>query len=87
MNPIINQMMNSMIGNNPLVQMYKTVMSAKDQNSVILQMAQTNPQLRQTLDYINQNGGNAEQLFYKKAQEKGVDIDQFLSNLRNQIGC
>ena len=82
MNPIVNQMMNAALGNNPILQMFRAVMGAKDQNGMMKTMAQSNPQLQETLNYINQNGGNAKELFYKMAQQKGVDPNTILNQLK-----
>lgn len=46
------------------------------------QMAQQNPQLKQVMDYVNANGGDAKQAFYKLAQEKGVNPDDILAQLK-----
>lgn len=37
------------------------------------QMMQNNPQMKDVMNYINQNGGDPKQAFYKMAQEKGID--------------
>ena len=39
-------------------------------------MGQNNPQMKQVLDYIQQNGGNAEQALYNLARQKGVDPNE-----------
>lgn len=45
----------------------------------ILNMAlNRNPQMKQVMDYINANGGDAKAAFYKKAEEMGVDPDEVL---------
>ena len=36
-------------------------------------MGQNNPQMKQVFDYIQQNGGNAEQALYNIARQKGAD--------------
>ena len=36
-------------------------------------MGQNNSQMKQVLDYIQQNGGNAEQALYNLARMKGAD--------------
>lgn len=37
-----------------------------------------NPQMKQVMDYIQSNGGDAKAAFYKKAQEMGVDPEEVL---------
>ena len=82
MNPILNQLMGAALNNNPMLQMFKTVMGAQNPNAMMQSIAQQNPQLQQTLNFINQNGGNAKQLFYSMAQQKGVDPNTILSQLK-----
>ena len=48
------------------------------------QMMQSNPQMKNIMNYINQNGGDPKQAFYKMAQEKGIDPNQILNFLKNQ---
>ena len=45
-------------------------------------MLQQTPQYKQVMDYINQNGGNAESAFYNKAKEMGIDPNEVLKVLR-----
>ena len=82
MNPILNQLMGGMMQNNPIMQLYRTITAAQNPNATMQQMAQSNPQLKQTLDFVNQNGGNAKELFYKMAQQKGIDPNTILSQLK-----
>ena len=46
----------------------------------------TNPgpmsQIRQAMDYVRNNGGDARSAFYKLAQQKGVDPESILRGLR-----
>ena len=82
MNPILNQLIGGMMKNNPILNMYRTIMGAQNPNAMLQNMAQQNPQLKQTMDYINQNGGNAKQLFYSMAQQKGINPDTILNQLK-----
>jgi hypothetical protein len=41
-----------------------------------------NPQYQQVMNYIQQNGGDPQAAFYKMAQERGVNPDDILSQLR-----
>ena len=45
-------------------------------------MIQQMPQYKQAMDYINQNGGDAQAAFYKMAKEMGVDPDEISKMLR-----
>ena len=83
MNPIVNQLMNAALGKNPFLQMFQQIMVAKNPNAVMQSLMQQNPQLKQTMDYINQNGGNAEQLYYQKAKEMNTDPNVIINQLKN----
>ena len=61
----------------------QTVQMARNPQMAINQMAQNNPQMKQAIDYVNANGGNAKDAFYKLAQEKGVDPNSILNQLRS----
>lgn len=39
-------------------------------------------QIRQAMDYVRANGGNAKAAFYRLAQQKGVDPESVLRGLR-----
>lgn len=60
----------------------QTVQMARNPQMAIQTMAQSNPQMKQAIDYVNANGGNAKDAFYKLAQEKGVDPNSILNQLR-----
>lgn len=49
---------------------------------MLLSFANNNPQIREILKEINESGMSAEELFYKKAKEKGVDPDSILNQLK-----
>ncbi len=83
MNPIVNQMMQTMFSNNPLMQLYKTVVSAKNPAQMMQNVTQQNQQLQQTMNFINQNGGNAKQLYYNVCQQRNTDPNIIINQLRN----
>jgi hypothetical protein len=45
-------------------------------------MAQSNPAMKQAIDYVCANGGDPKDAFYKLAKEKGVDPDAILNSLK-----
>ena len=75
--------MSAAMKNNPIFNLYKAVMSAQNPDTAMQQAAQSNPQLKETLDYISKNGGNAKQLFYSMAQQKGRDPNIIINYLNN----
>ena len=58
------------------------VKAAKDPYGYLNSLAQSNPQMRDAINYIKQNGNDPKAAFYKMAQEKGVDPESILSQLR-----
>ena len=47
--------------------------NAKNPQALLNQIAGQNPQMKQILDMVQQNGNNPKALFYKLAKEKGID--------------
>ena len=45
-------------------------------------LMQSNPAMKQAIDYVNANGGNAKDAFYKLAKEKGIDPESILNSLK-----
>jgi hypothetical protein len=85
MNPIINQMMGNMFANNPIMKLFQMVMGSKNQNTAMQNAAQQNPQLQQTIEYINKNGGNAKQLYYNMCQQKNTDPNIIINQLKQYM--
>ena len=54
---------------------------SRSPQTIMNQMMINNPQMKQVMDYINANGGDAKGAFYKKAQEMGIDPDEFIKSL------
>lgn len=76
MNPLLNG------NNNSLMQTINTIKSMKNPQSFINQLLQNNPQVKQVMQYVNNNGGDPKTAFYKMAKEKGVNPDDILNMLR-----
>jgi hypothetical protein len=53
------------------------------ENPITTRMVQNNPALKQAIDYVNQNGGNPKEAFYKLAKERGVDPQTILNQVNN----
>lgn len=63
-------------------QMLGMANSMRNPNTFMTNMLKSNPQYTQAVNYINQNGGDPKQAFYKLAQEKGVDPEEFLKQFK-----
>jgi hypothetical protein len=89
-NPIL-QKLAGLAGNNPggLAQAVNMVtgmlsgMKGKDPSAMLKLMAAQNPSVKQALDLVEQNGGNAEAAFRALAEKNGMDPDQIIGALRN----
>ena len=56
--------------------------ASKNPNMMLQNLIQNNPQMREILNYINQNGGDPKAAFYKMAEEKGVNPDDVIKMLQ-----
>lgn len=65
-----------------MMQMMQMLKHARNPQAMFNQMVASNPQIKQVVDYVNQNGGDAQAAFYKLADEKGINPDDILSKLR-----
>ena len=63
-------------------QMMQMVRSAGNPQAMVQNMAQNNPQMKQAIDFIKQNGNAPKRAFYALAQQKGVDPDEILRTLQ-----
>mgnify|MGYP007022147861 CR=1 FL=1 len=66
----------------PIKRMMNTLRTAGNPQMMLNQMISQNPQMKEIMDYINQNGGDAESAFYKKANEMGINPNDVLSQLK-----
>ena len=73
----------TMQGLTQIKNMIKTVKSAGNPQMLLNQMMGQNPQLKQAMDFVNANGGDPQTVFYKLAEEKGVNPDEFIKQLMN----
>lgn len=62
-------------------QIMRTVQMARNPQMVLNQLININPQMKQAVEYIQANGGNPRDAFYKLAEEKGVNPDSILNSL------
>lgn len=63
-------------------QMLNIIKGAKNPQSMIQSMIQQNPQMKQVMDYVNQNGGDPKKAFYSMAEQCGMDPDEILNMLK-----
>ena len=84
-NPMLTNLNQSRITQtlSPIKQMMQTLKAAGNPQMMLTQMASQNPQLKQVIEYVNANGGDAKSAFYKMANEKGVDPNEIIRQLNS----
>ena len=63
-------------------QMMDMVRSSGNPQAMISQLAQSNPQLQNLMQLVNQAGGDPKKAFYQLAQQRGVNPDEILNMLK-----
>lgn len=58
------------------------VRSAGNPMAMISMIAGKNPQMKQILDFVGQNGGDPEKVFYSACKDKGVDPESIIKMLK-----
>lgn len=56
--------------------------AVRNPQAMLSQMMQTNPQMKQVIDYVNANGGDPQKAFYKLAKEQNINPDEIINELR-----
>ena len=68
-----------------LNQMSQVSQALHNPQAAMQQILQNDPRTKQVMDYVNQNGGDPKTLFYQLAQQKGVDPDAFLNQIKGMF--
>lgn len=50
--------------------------------AMLSSMMQNNPQVKQVMDFVNQNGGDPKKAFYDLAKQNGIDPQEILNMLK-----
>lgn len=84
MNPMLQNLNQSRLAQNltPIKNLMSTIKNAGNPQMIFQQMMSRNPRIQQVVQYINDNGGNAEKAFYKLAAEKGINPNEILQMLK-----
>ena len=82
-NPLLSLLGRANPAMQTLKQMIGMARAAKNPMAAINQMAGQNPQMQQVLQVVQQNGGDAKTAFYNLAQQRGVNPEDVLNELRN----
>jgi hypothetical protein len=62
--------------------MMSVIKGSKNPQAMLNQLMGQNPQFKEVMSIINENGGDAKKAFYSLAQKRGVDPEQILNMLR-----
>ena len=62
--------------------MYRMLQNANNPQAIVRYLFAQNPIFEKLQQVINQYGGNTKDAFYKMAQEKGVDPNEILNELK-----
>ena len=77
MNPLLTGIMNPQIK-----QLMQTIQCSQNPSMAIQQLMQSNPKMKEAVDYVMANGGNPKDAFYKLAKERGINPDSILDSLK-----
>ena len=70
---------------NNLMDIFNQLKNSPNPNKAAQDMLANNPTFAGVVDYINQNGGNAQAAFYNMAREKGQNPDLIVNNLKRMF--
>ena len=70
---------------NQLYQQLNNNQSLKRPSQLLQQQVMQNPRLQEAINLVKQNGGNAEQVFYQLAKQKGVNPQQILNMINSSF--
>lgn len=79
MNTILNGLMGNMMNNNPVGKVIGAMMSGKDLNSTIIEVAQSNPNL------AGLNINNLQQTAQQMCNAQGIDMNTAIQNIKSQF--
>ena len=66
---------------NNIKNMLDAYRNARNPQQMLMNIIQQNPQMKTVVDMVNNNGGNAQNLFYVLARQRGLDPDAFIKNI------
>lgn len=58
------------------------VKNAGNPQAMLSQMMQSNPQMNQVMQIVNQHGGDAQKAFYSLCEQRGIDPNEILNMIR-----
>ena len=80
-NPILEMLNGPKIPNN-IIQTFKALQQSSNPNQFMENLIQTNPQVQQIVQMVQNSNMSPKDLFYSMAKQKGVDPEQILKQLQ-----
>ena len=82
-NPMLRNLNQSRMMSNlaPLKNVINNIRMAKNPEAMFEQMMSQNPNMRQALEYVKQNGGDSKQALYQMMNEQGLNPDEIIKQL------
>lgn len=74
--------MNQSPVNSDIISMLQSVKQSNNPMQMLINLADRNGAVASVLREVQENGGDAKSLFYRKAQQMGIDPNSILSKLR-----
>ena len=85
-NPMLNQLNNSPNQITPdltqVKEMAQMIGNAKNPDAMIQYLMTSNPQFKDAMNFVRQNGGSPKDAFYALAKQRGVNPDEIISLLK-----
>ena len=67
---------------NQAKQMMGVIRSAQNPSAMLQQMVQSNPQMQQAMQILNQSGGDPTGMVYALSQQKGINPNELMELLK-----
>ena len=80
-NPILDLLNGPKIPNN-LIQTFRALQQSNNPDQFMENLMQTNPQVKQVMQMVQNSNMSPKDLFYTMAKQRGVDPEQILKQLR-----
>ena len=69
-------------GVNNALGLFNMLKGTADPMKTLQSMAQTNPKIKEAMDFVQNNGGDAKSAFYKLAEQRGIDPNNILNMIK-----
>lgn len=81
-NQLFQQLMRNHSSQNNIADIIQTIKSSPNPSQMLMNIASQNKDVANILSEVQANGGDAKALFFKKAQEMGIDPSSIINQIR-----